>query len=133
MAEYGIEVSQTNLPGTDLKDRTFSSRALSPKSVIENFGTLTTDGSGHATGTVLHNLPYPPVHLFFYKPGNTNAVLHPGVASWIDRELATTWGVMDNFTFTVVSNATTCTIYITGVPNTLYTYHYFIFEEPAKS
>lgn len=129
----GIEVAQTNLPGTDLKDRTFSSRALSPKSVIEGDGKVTTDGSGAALDTVLHNLPYPPTHLFFFNPGNTNAVLHPGITSWIDRETNKTWGVMDNFTLNVVANATSCSLIFQGIPNTLYKYHYFIFEEPAKT
>lgn len=129
----GIEVSQTNLEGTDLRDKTFSSRALSPKSVIENEGKVTTDGSGNATVTVTHNLPYPPAHLVFFTPGNTNAVLHAGVAPWIDRETAMTWGCMDNFTLKVKPNATTMQLIFVGVPNTLYKYHYFIFEEPAKA
>lgn len=129
----GVEVAQTNLDATTIDERTFSSRALSPKSVIEDSGSVTTNGSGVATDKVLHGLAYPPTHLFFFSPGNTNAVLHPGVASWIDREKSTTWGVMDNFTFTVVANASTCDITIQGVPNTLYKYHYFIFAEPAKT
>lgn len=133
MAKPGIEVSQTNIAGTDLKDMTLSSLAVSPKSVIEGDGSVTTDGGGAATTTVTHNIPYPPTSLFWYNPGNTNAVLHPGTTTAIDRETNKTWGFMDNSTFRVIPNAVTDQVLIQGVPNTLYRFHYFIFEEPANS
>lgn len=128
----GIEVAETNLDSTNLPDKTFSSEALSPKDVIEGEGTLTTDGSGNATGTVFHGLAYPPNHLFFFKPGNTNAVAHPGVATWIDNEKSTTWGLMDNFTLTVFSAEVNMSLRIVGLANTKYSYKYFIFVERAK-
>lgn len=129
----GIEISQTDLDGTDLKDMTMSSDALSPKSVTEGDGSVITNVSGVATTTVLHNIPYPPTSLFWFNPGNTNAILHPGVSPVIDRETNKTWGFMDNVTFRVIPNATTDEVLIQGVPNTTYRFHYFIFEEPANS
>lgn len=130
----GIEVSQINLDDTDLKDMTLSSRALSPKSVIEGDTSLVTDSTGNGTTSVLHNLPYPPAHLFFFNPGNVNAQNNPGMTTAIDREKSTTWGLMDNDFFSVTANATTCIVNVQlGVKNTLYKIHYFIFEEPAKS
>lgn len=129
----GIESAETNLPDTQIQERTFSSRASSLKDVIEGDAQVTTDGSGVATATVYHYLSYPPAHLFFFKPGNTNAILHPGTNDWIDKELSTTWGLQDNFTFSVIADATTCTVSVKGVPNTTYYYKWFIFVEKAKS
>lgn len=129
----GIETANTNLPSTEIQNKTFSSRSLSPKSRIEGTGTVTTNGSGAATTSVTHGLAYAPAHLFFYKPGNTNAVLHPGtIAPWVDAMKATTWGLMDNDTFTVDAKPLRCDIRIEGVPNTEYTFKYFIFVEPAQ-
>lgn len=127
----GVEAAQTNLDGTNLQDKTFSSRASSPKSAVEGFGSLTTNGSGVGTAKVPHPFAYPPAHLFWFTPGNTNAVLHPGTAPWIDREKGTTWGLMDNFTFTVTPNASTCTITVQGIANIKYSYYYLIFEKPV--
>lgn len=128
----GIEVAETNLDSTNIPDKTFTSEALSPKDVIEGTGDLTTDGSGNATANVFHGLAYPPNHLFFYKPGNTTAVAHPGAAAWSDREKATTWGLMDNFTFTVYSDISNMHLRVSGIANTKYSYKYFIFVERAK-
>lgn len=128
----GIEVSQTNLGGTQIQDMTFSSQALSPKSVIEGDGELTTDGSGNGTGTIYHYLPYPPSHLVFFNPGNTTAQLHPGASTFTDREKSTTWGFMDNTTLRVIPNATSCAVLVAGIPNTVYKYHYFILQRPVK-
>lgn len=126
----GIQVAETDLPGTATQDKTFTSEALSPKDRIEDDGSVTTDGSGKATAVVTHGLPYPPVCLFFFRPGNTNAgsMVAP---SWVSRMKSTDWGFMDNFTFTAYTNALTINIRIQGKPNTLYQWHYFIFVEPA--
>lgn len=129
----GIETSDTNLPDTPIQEKTFSSRALSPKSRIEGNAFVTTDGSGAATYDVTHNLGYAPVHMFFFKPGNTNAVLHPGLFPWIDIEKNNTWGIMDNFTLTVLADAIKCRVRIQGLNNTRYDFKWFIFEERAKT
>ena len=128
----GMEVAQQNLSDTPIQDKTYSSEQLSPKSRIEGVGEITTNGSGIADAIVRHELPYPPVHLFFFKPGNINAVKFPGFAPWIDAEKSTTWGLMDNFQFTVTTDSLVCKVHIEGVANTKYTWKYFIFVEPAK-
>ena len=135
----GIEVAQDNLPSVALQEKTFSSQALSLKDVIEGVGTVTTgaadvDGFGNATATVYHYLPYPPVHLVYFNPGNTNSVkLHGVIGQWVDNEKSTTWGHMDNFTLRTIANATTLSLIFRGIPNTVYRYKYFIFVEKAKT
>lgn len=129
----GIEVAQTDLKNVETKDKTFSSKQSSPKSKTEGYGSLTTDASGDALGSVTHTVGYPPAHLFFFRPGNTNNSA-PVIAlrPWIgDTNDDSTWGLMDNFTFTVHALSTLCQIRIKGRPNTLYEFKYFIFAEPA--
>lgn len=129
----GIRVSSVGSKRDNPLQETIASSHLSPKNRIEGSGSVTSDVGGNVINyQIQHNLGYAPVHLVFFNPGNTNAVLHPGTASWIDAMTSTTWGLMDNFTFIVTVTETYLQIDILGVPNTTYYYKYYIFVEPAK-
>lgn len=130
----GIEVSDGELSKTAIKDRTLDSRSTSPKSRIEGTGKIMTDGTGAGSDIVSHLLGYKPVHLFFFRPGNTNnspalLVGYPWLSATNDD---TTWGVMDNYTFTVTATRSTCNIRVAGRANTLYQYKYYIYVDPAE-
>lgn len=136
MTKKGMIVSPSDVSLTPIKDQTFTSLSLSPKSRIEGLGSVTTDTGGKATATVNHGLSYVPAHLFFYRPGNrnaNNAFIMDGYP-WMKATLDdTAWGPMDNIVFTVNAEALVLTITIEGRASTLYEWRYFIFVEPAKS
>jgi hypothetical protein len=131
----GIEIASADVNSTPIKDKTLTTRVLSPKSKIEGEGSVKTNGSGNASFNIPHNLGYPPAHLIFFNPGNATAVLFPGmIASWVDAMTDSTWGLMDNFIMSVYAYSNQLTGYITnGVPDTTYRYKYFIFAERAET